>query len=90
MEKNKPRSLSPSVKINLRMSTKAEVIRKLIAIGFEHTDYENMTDKFDCLRQEVKKISECLEQNFEKIFQVIDSVHQELIQSMSRNFKIGE
>ncbi|MBU0993409.1 MAG: hypothetical protein KJ737_13020 [Proteobacteria bacterium] len=65
MEKYKSIETTSSVTINFRMSakddirisqlaksarmTKSEVIRKLIAIGFENTDYENMVDKFFCL-----------------------------------------
>ena len=93
MEENKPQQ-SPTVKINLRMSTrddirisqlaksakvtKAEVIRRLIAAGFENTDYKNVSEKYDVLLDRMQKMSDDMAAHFRKIAHDIDQVDQRI------------
>lgn len=96
MEEDKPREKSSSVTINFRLSTKddlriskiaksarmtkSEVIRKLVAAGFENTDYKNVSDKYDVLLDRIQRISDYMAGYFKKVSYEIDMLDKRITQ----------
>jgi hypothetical protein len=64
--------------------SKGEVLRQVLEIGFENTDYKSVSDKYDILLDRMQKMSDDMAAHFEKISHEIKTVDSRLNHNIIR------